>query len=126
MPNARWWEFENGKVDLGKIQRPNLNFLSMLLIETALTYSNDWFVVPVKQKAGSLSVIRSLDVIDTFGICNQITPVVDTHQDESVWSIFTLSGSIKGGDESVNQNREQWHIGRFSMVLFAQPNSKFS
>ena len=93
MPNARWWEFEDGSVDLGDIHRPNLNFLSMLLTEFALIYSDDWFIIPLEQNVGSLRTVDKLVVIDTFGICSEIKPVVDTSRDEHFWSMYTLSGN---------------------------------
>ena len=91
MPNARWWRFEDGKTDIGDIRRPNLNFLSMLLIEFALVYSNDWFVIPVRQKVGSIRTIDALAVIDTFGMLDSISPIVDATADEHLWTMYTLA-----------------------------------
>jgi len=93
MPNARWWKFEDSRTDLGDIRRPNLNFLSMLLIEFALIFSNDWFIIPLRQRTGSLSKIEKINVIDTFGIVDEISPIVDTFPDEHLWSMYTLSGN---------------------------------
>jgi hypothetical protein len=93
MPDARWWKFDDGIVDLGDIRRTNLNFLSMLLIEFALIFSNDWFVIPLEQKVGSLRIVDKLTVIDTFGIFDEIEPIVDTSPDEHLWSMYTLSGN---------------------------------
>ena len=92
MPSPRWWEFEDSTVDLGDIKRPNLSILSMLLTEFALIYSNDWFVIPVDQKAGSLRKIKKLEVIDSFGIINEIKPISNAGRKENFWSMFTLSG----------------------------------
>lgn len=92
-PHPDWWRYEDGNVDLGDIRSPNLNFLSMLLIEFALIYSNDWFIIPLSQPVGSLQSIENLTAIDTFGIFEQIRPVVDFSEDEHLLSFFTLSGS---------------------------------
>jgi hypothetical protein len=67
MPKVRWWQFEDEKTDLGNIQRPNLNYLSVLLTEFALLYSNDWFIIPVQQPVGSLRKVEALSVMDVFG-----------------------------------------------------------
>jgi hypothetical protein len=100
MPNSRWWQFEDGRVDLGNIRRPNLNILAMLLTEFALIYANDWFVLPLSQAAGTLRNIESLIVTDSFGIGSNISPIRDTSIDDSRWSMFTLSGSQGSGIEN--------------------------
>lgn len=95
MPNSRWWKFEDGNIDLGDIKRPHLNFLSMLLTEFSLVFSNDWFVVPIKQEVASLRVIdtqEGLKVTDTFGIkSDKITPIETGGTGGNLWSLFSLS-----------------------------------
>jgi len=92
MPNSRWWEFEDSSVDLGAIRRPNLNFLSMLLTNYALIYSNDWFIIPITQKTGTIRQITKLDVIDSFGFTELIRPIAPQANQANRWSMFTLSG----------------------------------
>jgi hypothetical protein len=93
MPSPRFWQFEDGNVDVGDISRPNLNFLSMLFVEFAMIFSDDWFVIPVEQETGTLRIIDSLRVTDTFGKVHSINPVVDTSPLQQRWSLFTLSGA---------------------------------
>jgi hypothetical protein len=67
MPKPRWWQYEDHRVDLGDIQRPNLNFLSALFIEFAVLYSNDWFLIPAQQPENSLRQVTGLKVTNVFG-----------------------------------------------------------
>jgi hypothetical protein len=90
MPKARWWQFEDENIDLGDIQRPNLNFLSTLLTEFTLLYSNDWFVIPVQQPIGSLRKVNELKVTDVFGNINQIKAHGSSQNNDSEDQIFTL------------------------------------
>ena len=40
----------------------------MLLVEFAVDYGNDWFVIPVELEVGSLYRTQSLIVTDSFGV----------------------------------------------------------
>lgn len=92
MPNARWWKFEDASVDLGDISRPDLNFLSMLLVEFSLIYSDNWYFIALNQEPGTLRLVEKLTVTDSFGAVKEIQPISDISQDASMWSIYTLSG----------------------------------
>ena len=46
----------------------------MVLMEFALIYGNDFFVIPVDLAAGSACLIRSLVVTDSFGERTLIEP----------------------------------------------------
>jgi len=91
MPHPRWWTFEDHNVDLGNIKRPYLNYLTMLLMEFALFYSNDWFSIPIPHEIGYIRKITRFKVIDSFGITTDLTPVVDPSQENKGWEIFTIS-----------------------------------
>lgn len=67
MPASRWWEMEDGVVDFGAVDAAAEDLVRMLLIEFALVYGNDWFVIPVELPVGSVCRISSLVVTDTFG-----------------------------------------------------------
>ena len=51
----------------------------MLLVEFALAYGNDWFVIPIEVDVGSLHRTRSLVVTDTFGVRTLIKPASLAH-----------------------------------------------
>jgi hypothetical protein len=105
MPNPRWWEFEDEKLDLGNLLRPNLDVLAMLLVEFAALYSADWYVIPVPQAVNTLRSIRSVVVVDSFGVSDTI-PAHEPAGAES-FSMFTL------GKES----------SRFHLLLNAKANA---
>ncbi|GAA4364080.1 hypothetical protein GCM10023185_33280 [Hymenobacter saemangeumensis] len=73
-PNARWWEFEDRKVDFGKITADSSDFGRMLLQEFMFLYQNDWFSLPYTVPAGSLCTVRSVHVTDVFGQRYRIQP----------------------------------------------------
>lgn len=91
MPNKRWWAFEDRRIDLGNIKRPTLNYLTMILIEFGLMYSNDWFLIPIKHDVGYIRRIRRFKVMDSFGVVSDVNPVVDPTVARKDWEVFTLS-----------------------------------
>ena len=92
MPNARWWEFEDGEVDLGNINASTTDVAKIILAEFALIYGNDWFAMPYRIPVGSISEIKGIVVTDVFG---QKTLVESASQgqseDWSGWGMFNLS-----------------------------------
>ena len=58
MPNPRWWQFEDGNVDLGNISADATDLAKVLVAEFALLYGNNWFVVPYAQRPATLAEIR--------------------------------------------------------------------
>jgi hypothetical protein len=58
---ARFWEIKDGSVNLGD-RRGNGDLASLLVMEFALVYGNDFFVVPVRLPVGSVSTVASLVV----------------------------------------------------------------
>ena len=56
-PADRFWEFEDAGVHFGAIDAGPTDLARLLLVEFALVYGNDWFVVPVAP-AGRLAVPR--------------------------------------------------------------------
>ncbi len=96
MPNARWWEFEDGNVDLGNINADTTDIAKIILSQFALVFSNDWFVVPYSVPVGSLSRVKGIVVTDVFG---QKTFVQAANQGETddwaSWGMFNLSTEQK-------------------------------
>jgi len=94
MPLPRWWSIEDRRVDLGQIKRKSLNYLSMMLMEFAFIYSNDWFVFSLQHTVGDIRTLRKLEVIDSFGITSIAEPVIDTQPHKQGWEVFTLSAPV--------------------------------
>jgi hypothetical protein len=91
MPAARFWEFEDAQVDFGSVDAGPTDLVRMLLVEFALTYGNDWFVIPIELDVGSLYQTRSLVITDTFGIRTLIKPNSESGLPHSLWRMFQHS-----------------------------------
>lgn len=92
MPHPRWWEFEDGYLDLGNISADSTDIAKILLAEFALVYSNDWFIIPYTVEAGSLAEVKGIVVTDTFGQRTLVEPVGmgDTNNWHS-WTMYNFS-----------------------------------
>jgi hypothetical protein len=91
MPAARFWEFEDAQIDFGSVDAGPTDLVRMLLVEFALAYGNDWFVIPIELDVGSLYRTRSLVITDTFGVQTLIKPNSESGLPHSQWRMFQLS-----------------------------------
>ena len=66
-PAARWWEFEDRRVDFGQLTGDPSDWGRMLLQEFVFLYQNDWFSVPYTLDAGVLCAVDGVRVRDVFG-----------------------------------------------------------
>lgn len=73
-PNARWWEFEDRRVDFGALTGDPSDFGRMLLQEFMFLYQNDWFSLPFEVQVGMYCKINSLKVTDVFGTSYHLQP----------------------------------------------------
>jgi hypothetical protein len=89
MPADRYWEFEDARVNLAELTASRSDLVQMLLVEFALAYGNDWFVVPVPLRVGSLFRVTTCTVRDTFGVDVQVPRSRDVGG--VPWSMFELS-----------------------------------
>jgi hypothetical protein len=89
MPNARWWDFENGLIDFGAIDTERRDLARLIVIDFMLVQGNDWFVVPVEQKIGTVLRVESVIVRDVFGTFTSVAPA------DSGWTMFS---STEGGE----------------------------
>lgn len=89
LPARRFWEFEDGRLNLASLQPAETDLAQLLLIETLSGYGNDWFVIGVELPVGRLVSGRSLVVTDTFGTRTLLRP----HGDPAIggsgrWGLF--------------------------------------
>ena len=99
IPNSRWWEFEDSKVDLGNITADTTDLAKIILSEFALIYGNDWFVLPYPVEAGSIMEIEGILVTDVFGQKTLVKPARQGLTDDwEAWGLFNLSPVRKGVD----------------------------
>ena len=93
-PAERFWEFEDAGVHFGAIDAGPTDLARLLLVEFALIYGNDWFVVPVRLPVGSLFSVTKLEVRDTFGVVTQIARSRESGAaDGPRWSLFEVRGA---------------------------------
>lgn len=91
MPADRFWEFEDARVNLSQVRAGPTDLGRLLLLEFALTYGNDWFVIPVDLPVGALFSIGTFTVRDTFG---EVTDLSRSGRPAgSRWRMFELSGA---------------------------------
>ncbi len=74
LPAARFWEFEDGRLNIAAIQPASTDLAQVLLVETLSGYGNDWFVIGIELPVGRLVESRSLVVTDTFGVRTLVEP----------------------------------------------------
>ena len=55
MPHTRWWKLEDSKVNFGDLEPSTTDLAKLLLVEFALVYANDWFVLPFRLPAGRIA-----------------------------------------------------------------------
>jgi hypothetical protein len=67
MPSDRYWEFEDGQVNFGRLEAQPHDLARLCLTEFALIYGSDWSVVPLDVSAGSFTVLREVAYTTTFG-----------------------------------------------------------
>lgn len=104
MPAARFWEFEDAQVDFGSVEAGPTDLARMLLVEFALDYGNDWFVIPLEVDIGSLYNTRSLVITDTFGVQTLIKPNSESGEPHSSWRMFQISHTRSSGNPKPASN----------------------
>ncbi len=97
MPDPRWWALEDRKTDFGNVKPSTTDLAQLLLMEFALVYANDWFVVPCRLPAGTLARVEGLAVTNNFGerfwvLAAGTGPQDDWHR----WAMFQLSSTAPG------------------------------
>ena len=99
-PARRLWEYEDRKVRFGNLSNDDVSQLaSAVMMEYVSMYSNDWMIVPVEIKPGTVANVEFIEVTDCFGTKRTIRQSAEAHDesysqvDNSVpfsdrWSLF--------------------------------------
>jgi hypothetical protein len=90
MPADRLWEMEDAEVNLGLVEAEPWDLARLLVAEFALTYGNDWLVVPTDVPFGSLTTIESVIYTTTFGESFVVEPTASASPDGH-WRMFTMT-----------------------------------
>lgn len=67
MPADRYWQLEDGSVDVAAIEAQPHDLARLCLAEFALASGDDWLVIPVDGQVGALNQILRVRVTTTFG-----------------------------------------------------------
>jgi hypothetical protein len=77
MPNTRWWTFEDRRTNFGEVRPDTTDLGKLLLVEFALVYANDWFILPYTLPVGTLADVRGIAVTTVFGERFWVEPAPD-------------------------------------------------
>lgn len=92
MPNTRWWAFEDRRTNFGEVKPDTTDLGKLLLLEFALVYANDWFVLPYTLPIGSVSTVKGIAVTNVFDERIWVEAVRDqTDATAQRWSMFQLT-----------------------------------
>lgn len=92
MPNPRFWMMEDRRVEFADINAGTTDAGKLLLTEFALSYANDWVLIPIETEIGVLCEVEGVLVRDTFGETSLVRAVGRGEDDDwQRWSMFGLS-----------------------------------
>jgi hypothetical protein len=97
MPNARFWDFENGTVDFGDVKPDKRDLARLALIDFMLVHANDWFMLPVEVPLGGIYQLDTLIVHDVFGVETLIQRADREALGSGSWTMFSTSLRDKAG-----------------------------
>ncbi len=99
MPHTRWWKLEDGLTNFGDITPDTTEVNKLLLMEFALVFANDWFLMPFTVPAGTIANVRGVTVTNTFGERTWVEPTgKGSDEDWQRWTMYSLD--IRGDKES--------------------------
>ncbi len=98
MPNTRWWAFEDRRTNFGEVSPDTTDIGKLMLMEFALVFANDWFVVPWTLPIGGLARVHGIALTTVFDERLWVEPVAQGVADEGwqAWSMFALAGDSTG------------------------------
>ena len=99
MPLQRFWAMEDARYDFGAVDAAGHDVGRLLLVEFATVFGNDWYVIPVKLAAGTLTLLDAVVVSDVFG---RRLLLDRAGADEPEWNLFSLA--VAGGGSHPAQN----------------------
>ena len=96
MPASRLWTIEDSAVSLDQLQAAPEDVAAMLVLEFALSYSDEFYLVPLTLTVGSLWQITGLSVTDTFSVTTEVSAADEL-------TLFSLD--VRGGS-----GRSPWNV----------------
>lgn len=90
-PAVRFWEMEDAKVAYGLVPVGPTDLAHLMMIEYASSYGNDWYMVPLDVRVGTVTRVDSLIVTDTFGVRMLVRPIGDPALAKPYFSMWQQS-----------------------------------
>ncbi|MEN2283615.1 hypothetical protein AAGF08_15840 [Algoriphagus sp. SE2] len=91
MPNSRWWEMEDGSIDLGNLKASDTDIAKILVTQYALQYSNDWLSIPYDIPTGTFAEVEGILVRDTFGQNYFVDAAHKNGESWNEWNMYSLT-----------------------------------
>jgi hypothetical protein len=101
-PLPRWWQIEDGHVDIGGFPPDRSHPATLLLIDLVVSHSDDWFTFPLKPdpekpSSGVVVTMRATEVLDDFG---------------QWWPLAVPAGEREPVDPAARLAAEPWSLFR--------------
>ncbi len=77
MPASRYWQLEDGRVDLGAMEAQPHDLARLCLAEFAMTTGDDWLQVPVDGLLGAVNQVLTVTLTDSFGDSTEVPELTD-------------------------------------------------
>src|ERR1035437_4147577 len=97
MPSPWFWEVEDPTADAARIEAGPSDTARLLLIEAALAFAPDWFLLSLRLPVASLSSIDTLQFTDTYGVTTTIraADVVRPDPNFSLWKVIQGAAKLR-------------------------------
>jgi hypothetical protein len=118
MPNPRFWEMEDRRVNFGALNAKTTDHLLLAFAEMGLVYGNDWFVIPYEMPVNHLCQVLGLLVTDVFGDRTLVPPANGT--DETSWQRWSMF-SVAGESQDDWRGRYMWLPATLAAVDQGEP-----
>lgn len=109
-PLPRWWQIEDGEVDVGGFPPDRSHMATMLLIDLVVSHGDDWFTFPLtpdpkRPSSGVVVTMRATEVRDDFDqwwplavpAGEEEEPDLETGLGAEPWSLFRTRGLDRAG-----------------------------
>jgi len=95
MPADRYWQLEDGAVDLGAIEAQANDLARLCLAEFAMSSGDDWLSVPVDGLLGAVNQITQVELTDDFGDTVAVAELVDPNF--TMFGVASANGRVLPG-----------------------------
>ena len=121
MPHNRWWAFEDWKTNLGTLQPDRTDINQLMLLDFALNYANDWFMLPFTLPVGSLANVEGLMVTNVFGEKIWIDAAGEEEVDGEKWNRWSMFHLNSRGNLDVPEDLILFLLPAAPKVLEGKP-----